>query len=268
VAATAGYRGSLALRDAVIGPPFEATALALTCWDDSFALHGIQVLPTPLPPGPLGIRDVEITTDVGSHHRGPGLGGHGHPRLLWHATFEPALPPAVATLTFTGTAVADGAANTSPIRLPHWPPTRHAAPAQETTRHTRASPPVDRAGAALPDRVVALSADLGIIARIRRALTVMYCWPAWFLVTIEAPDLPMPVMPRPRHDQAWEIEDDRGNRYLGMNTGGWNGPDNGAHIAFTPGLDPRARQLRLAFPDPFGQAGSLTAAVAVPSHAA
>ena len=76
------------------------------------------------------------------------------------------------------------------------------------------------------------------------------------------------LTPEELHEQAWEIEDDRGNRYLGMNTGGWNGPDNGTHIAFAPGLDPRARQLRLAFPDPFGHAGSLTAAVAVPSHAA
>lgn len=267
--ATAGYRGSLALRDAVIGPPFAATALALTCWDDSFALHGIQAVPMPLPPGPLGMRDVEITTDVGSHHRAPGLGGHGHPRFLWHAAFEPALPPGVATLTLTGKVVADSAATiTSPIRLPQWPPTRHAAPARETTGLTRASPPVDRAGAILPDWVVAPSADLGIIAHIRRALTVMYCWPTWFLLTIEAPVFQMPVTPQPRHERAWEIEDDRGNRCLGMNTGGWSGPDNGAHIAFTPGLDPRARQLRLAFPDPFGHAGSLTAAVTMPSHAA
>jgi hypothetical protein len=115
--------------------------------------------------------------------------------------------------------------------------------------------------------VVALSADLGVIAQVRRALTVLYCWPAWFLLTIEAPVFPVPVTQRPGHAQAWEMEDDRGNRYLGMNTGGWSGPDNGAHIAFTPGLDPRARQLRLAFPDPFGGAGSLTAVVSVPSDA-
>jgi hypothetical protein len=268
VAASAGYRGSLVLRDAVIGPPISAKALGLTCWDDSFALHGIQPLPTPLPPGPLGMRDVEMTTDVDSKHHSPGLGGHGHPRFLWHAAFEPALPPGVSALTLSARAVPDRAAVTALIRLPYWPPTRHEAVARETTGPTRGRPPVDRAGAALPDRVVALSADLGVIAQVRRALTVLYCWPAWFLLTIEAPGGPMRATQGSIFERAWEMEDDRGNRYLGMDTGGWRGPDHGAHIAFAPGLDPLARELRLSFPDPFGQAGPLTAVVSVPNDGA
>jgi len=47
MAASAGYRGTIALPDAVIPAPISATALAIMCWDDSLAMHGIQSLPTP-----------------------------------------------------------------------------------------------------------------------------------------------------------------------------------------------------------------------------
>lgn len=268
VAASAGYRGTLVLRDAVLGARGDLTALALTCWDDSFALHGIQPLPTPLPPGPHGMRDVEITTDVGSRHYSLGLGGHGHPRFLWHAAFEPALPPGVSALTLSATAMPDGAAVIALIPLPYCPPARREAVARETTGPTQRKTTVDRAGSALPDQVVALSTDLGVVAQVRRALTVMYRWPAWFLLTVETPGAPMRKPQRSAFEQAWEMEDDRGNRYLGMSTGGWSGPDSGAHIAFAPGLDPLARELRLSFPDPFGQVRSLTAVVSVPHDGA
>jgi hypothetical protein len=268
VAASAAYRGSLVLRDAVLGARSDLRALALTCWDDSFALHGIQPLPTPLPPGPLGMRDVEITTDIGSKHYSPGLGGHGHPRFLWHAAFEPAFPPGVSALTLSATAMPDGAAVTALIPLPHWPPTRREAVARETTGPTQGRTTVDRVGSPLPDQVIALNTDLGVVAQVRRALTVMYRWPAWFLLTVEARGFPMQETKRSASEQAWEMDDDRGNRYLGMDTGGWSGPDSGAHIAFAPGLDPLARELRLSFPDPFGQVGSLTAVVSVPHDGA
>jgi hypothetical protein len=62
------------------------------------------------------------------------------------------------------------------------------------------------------------------------------------------------------------MEDDRGNGYAGMDTGCWYGPDYSAHIAFAPGLDPQARELRLSFSDPLG-AGHLTAVLAVPEDA-
>lgn len=240
-------------------------ALAVTCWDDSFALHGVQPLPTPPPPGPHpGVRDVEITTDAGTKHRGEGAGGHGHPRFLWHTRFEPALPPGITTLTLSATAFMDAAAITALIRLPHWPPSRHEAVARVATRPTRGRPRLDQVGSALPDRVVALSADLGVIADVRRALTVLYCWPTWFLLTIEAPTDALPVTQRAVFEHAWEMEDDRGNTYVGMDTGGWSGRDSGAHVAFAPGLDSQARELRLSFPDPFGRAGQLTAVVAMP----
>jgi hypothetical protein len=265
VAGSAGYRGSVALRDAVIELPITARALALTCWADSFALHGIQPLPTSPPPGPLGINDVEITTDTGTKHHSHGLGGHGYPRFLWQAAFEPALPPGVSVLTLSARARADSAVVTALIRLPRWPPTRREAVTRETTGRAQGRPSVDGVGSPLPDRVVALSADLGVIAQVRRALTVLYCWPAWFLLTIEAPGGPTRATQRSDLERAWAMEDDRGNRYLGMDSGGWSGPDNGAHIAFAPGLDPLARELRLSFPDPFGEAGWLTAVVTVPN---
>jgi hypothetical protein len=210
------------------------------------------------------MRDVEITTDIGSTHHSPGLGGHGHPRFLWQAAFEPALVPGVRALTLSARAIADGAAVTALIRLPPWPPVRHDAVARETVGPTPGRPTVDAAGSALPDRVVTLSADLGVIAQVRRALTVLYCWPTWFLLTIEAPGGPLQATQRWSVEAGWEGEDDRGNRYLGMTIGGWSGPDHGAHIALAPGLDPLARELRLFFPDPFGWAGPLTAVVSVP----
>ena len=122
MAASAGYRGTIALHDAVIPAPISATALAITCWDDSFAMHGIQSLPTPPPPHPLGIGEIEITTDTGSTHHGSGGGGHGHPRFLWDTRFRPALPTGVTTLALSAKAMTDGATVTALIRLPHGPP--------------------------------------------------------------------------------------------------------------------------------------------------
>jgi hypothetical protein len=84
------------------------------------------------------------------------------------------------------------------------------------------------------------------------------------VLTIEAPGGPLPVRERAAFDYAWVLDDDRGNRYTGMDTGGWSGPNNGAHVAFAPRLDPQARELRLSFFDPFGRAGHLTALVPVP----
>ena len=264
MAASAGYRGTIALHDAVIPAPISATALAITCWDDSFAMHGIQSLPTPPPPHPLGIGEVEITTDTGSTHHGSGAGGHGHPRFLWRTRFRPALPTGVTTLALSAKAMTDGATVTALIRLPHGPPTPHEAACRVTTFPSRARPSIDRGGSDLPDRVVALGVDLGVIADVRRVLTVLYCWPAWFLLTIEAAGGPFPVRPPSPFEQAWEMADDRGTTYLGGYTGGWSGRDNGAHIAFAPGLDPQARELRLTFPDPFGRVSQLTAVAVVP----
>jgi hypothetical protein len=151
------------------------------------------------------------------------------------------------------------------IRVPQWPPVRHEAVAREAPTPVSSRPRVDRVGSALPDRVVALGADLGLIADARRALSFLYCWPSWFLLTIEATatDSPLPSAPRANLERAWEMEDDWGNVYAGMETGAWSGQDNGAHVAFAPGLDRRARELRLSFPDPFGR-GQLNAVVAVP----
>lgn len=203
------------------GTPIAGPVLALTCWDDTFALHELQPLPIRPPRGPLsGMRDVELVTDVGSKHHSPGSGGHGHPRFLWHMTFEPALPARVRTLTLSAMVAPGAATVTVLIRLPRWPPSRCEAVARTATGPMRPRPHLERAGSALPDRVVALSADLGVAADVRRALTMLYCWPSWFLLTVEAPGGPLPVTQRTAVDHAWEMEDDRGNTYAGMDTGG------------------------------------------------
>jgi hypothetical protein len=110
---------------------------------------------------------------------------------------------------------------------------------------------------------VALGADLGVIAGIRRALTSVYCWPSWFVMTIEAAGDQFSRTPRAVLDQSWEIEDDRNNHYEGRCIGTWSGQHDGAHIAFGPGLDPVASEVRVSFTDPFGRAGRLTTTVAV-----
>lgn len=265
VAANAEYRGTVALRQVIMAPPADVTALALTCWEDSFSLHGVQPLPTPLPSGPLPpLGKLVAITDTGSRHQSGGSGGHGHPRFMWHTRFESGLSPATSSLTLSG-ATGTEAIQTL-IQLPQWPPARFDAPT-----HTMAAAALpatlrlDRAGRTLPDRVVPLSADLGVIAGIRRALTSLYCWPSWFLMTVEAAGAPLPVTPGVVHKRSWEMEDDQGNRYLGHWIGGWSGQDNGAHIGFAPGLDPEARQVRVSFTDPFGRAGQLNTTVAVPN---
>lgn len=268
VAVAVGYRGSIAVRDALVGAPAGARTLGLSCWDDSFGVHGIVPLPTPPSPGPvMATQGARITTDAGSEHRSMGIGGHGHPRFLWNARFEPALPAGISELVLS--AATEAAPVTATIRLPRWPPVRHEAGARAASAPTGARPPVDRGGPPLPDRVVALGADLGVVADGRRALTLLYCWRSWFLLTVEATpgDDPPAAGRRELVDRAWEMEDDRGNVYAGMDTGGWGGPDVGAHIAFAPGLDPQARELRLSFPDPLGRAGHLTAVVGVPEDA-
>jgi len=209
------------------------------------------------------MREVEITTDIGSTHHGSGGGGHGHPRFLWHTLFRPALPTGARTLTLAARTMSERAAVAALIPVPHGP-TRQEATCRETTFAPRARPSIDRAGSAVPDRVVALGADLGVVADVRRVLTVLYCWPAWFLLTIEAPGGPFRSGSRRRFEQAWELADDRANTYAGVYTGGWSGRENGAHIAFAPGLDPQARELRLSFPDPFGRVSQLTAVAIVP----
>lgn len=207
--------------------------------------------------------NLEVTTNTGNKHEGRGASGHGYPHFLWHATFEPALAPDISSVTLSGTT--DTAAINALIQLPHWPPARYDAPTRAvTTAPALATLRLDRAGRPLPDRVVALSADLGLIAGVRRALTSLYCWPSWFLMTLEAAGDQLSVMPRAVHKESWDIEDDRGNHYAGGWIGGWSGQDNGAHIAFTPQLDPQARELRVSFTDPFGRAGRLTTVVAVP----
>lgn len=260
------YRGTIALRHALTGPGAEATALALTCWSDSFALHGIEPLPTPPPPWPVVSRaGLEATTDAGSVHHGGGSGGHGVPRFLWHLTFTPALPPDVRTLTLSGRIETGGI--TTRLELPHWPPTRYDALAEATTSPpSRAPRRPAQTGESLPDRVVALSADLGSVAGARCALTSLSCWPSWFMLTVEAVGAALRMHPRESQAHSWEMEDDRGNEYLGAWTGGWSGADSGSHIAFGPGLDPDARQLRLSFTNPFGQAGGLTTVVTVPDR--
>jgi hypothetical protein len=259
------YRGTVALRHAVIAPPVDVIALALTCWGDSFIVHGIQPLPTSPPSGPLPpMNRLEATTDTGSVHQSGGGGGHGHPRFLWHVTFEPALPTDIGALTVSSTT--DTGAITTRLQLPHWPPPRHDAlteAAPSTQIHAPRRP--DQTGEPLPDRVIPLSADLGVTAGVRRALTSLYCWPSWFLMTVEAGGDPLPIKPEAVQAHSWEMEDDRGNEYLGAWTGGWSGRDNGAHIAFAPGLDPEAGQLRLSFTDPFGRAGRLTTRVTIPN---
>jgi hypothetical protein len=263
--ASVEYRGTIAFRQVVIGPPVDVTALALTCWGDSFAIHGIQALPTPpagrLPP----LSSLVATTDTGSLHQGGGGGGHGHPRFLWHVTFEPALPSDIGALTLS-----DGTAETAVttrLELAQWPPPRYDATTETSpAAPARAPRRPDEAGEPLPDRVIPLSADLGVVAGVRRALTSLYCWPSWFLMTVEAVGEARQIKPAVIHAQSWEMEDDRGNEYVGAWSGGWSGRDNGVHVAFGPGLDPNARQLRLAFTDPFSQTGRLAAQVTVPSE--
>lgn len=202
---------------------------------------------------------LEATTDVGSVHRGAGAGG-----LLWHVTFEPALPAEIGAVTLSGPT---DTAVPAPVRLPHWPPARYdafaqtvkTAPRPGTPRHHEADRP-------LPDRVIALSADLGVTAGVHRAITSLYCWSSWFLMTIEATGDHLSVEPQVVSTHSWEMEDDRRNQYVGAWTGGWSGRDYGAHIAFTPGLDTQARSLQLFFTDPFGRTGDLTTIVEVPSR--
>jgi hypothetical protein len=260
------FRGTIAIRHEVIGPPANVTALALTSWSDSFIVHGIQALPTPPPSGRVPpMNRLDATTDTGSVHQNGGGGGHGHPRFLWHLTFTPTLASRVGELNLSGT-TANGAIATR-LQLPHWPPVRHHAPTEEaTSAPRRATRRPDQSGQPLPDRVVPISADLGVIAGVRRALTSLYCWSTWFLMTVEAAGDPLPIKPGAIHEHSWEMEDDRGNEYLGARIGGWSGSDNGVHVAFAPGLDPEARQLRLSFTDPFGRATRLTTLVTMPTR--
>jgi hypothetical protein len=98
------FRGTIAVRHEVIGPPANVTALALTSWSDSFIVHGIQALPTPPPSGRLPpMNRLEATTDTGSVHHSGGGGGHGYPRFLWHPTFTPTLGSNVGALNLSGT---------------------------------------------------------------------------------------------------------------------------------------------------------------------
>jgi hypothetical protein len=260
----AEYVGTIALRD-VPGPPSSPiAALALTAWSDSFVLHGIEALPTPPPTGPIPPwRLGDATSDTEDRHRSRGGGGHGHPRFFWETTFDGALSAAARSLTLsiaTGDETIDAV-----VPLPNWPPGRTDAPARVTTDTTSDAPTlVDRGGTTLPDRVIAISADLGVLGGIRRAMTSLYCWPSWFMVTLEARgSIPASCGPMTQLT-AWSVEDDRGNRYAGRWTGGWSGRHGGAHGTFTPQLDPMAQRLHVEFDDPFGDAGKLCADVALP----
>jgi hypothetical protein len=90
-------------------------------------------------------------------------------------------------LALSAKAMTDGATVTALIRLPHGPPTPHEAACRVTTFPSRARPSIDRGGSDLPDRVVALGADLGVIADVRRVLTVSYCWPSSFFLSFPDP---------------------------------------------------------------------------------
>jgi hypothetical protein len=254
------------LRRALVGPPDGVTVLAVTAWDHGFALHGVQQLPTPKARELFtDLRLGDAVTDLGTRHEGGGGGGHGHPRFLWHAPFTPALPAEARSLTVSG--IADGTAFTTVIGLPGWPPATHAALTQAVTTNGAApgSDRPDEAGTPLPDRVVALSTDLGIVGDVRRVLTTLYCWPGWFLLAIEASGAVVPQQPPDLVPAVWEMHDDQGNRYRGRWRGGWGGADTGAHVAFAPGLDPHARELRLSFPDPFTPSAHLTTLLPLPS---
>jgi hypothetical protein len=111
---------------------------------------------------------------------------------------------------------------------------------------------------------VALNADLGIVADVHRVLRTLYCRPSWLLLTIEATGAIVPREPPALIPAPWEMHDDQRNHYVGRWSGGWGGADTGAHIAFGPGLDPRAHQLHLTFADPFTPSLQLTSVIAVP----
>jgi hypothetical protein len=259
------YRGTVALRHDLLGPPDNVTVLALTGWDDSFVVQGIQPLPTPPPSGPLPpIRRLDAVTDTGTRHEGHGSGGHGHPRFLWHATFVPELPLGTRSLTLSGSR--ESAAFTSAVEFPAWPPETHDVPSQLVTadRPDSAHPYPDRPGEPLPDRVMALNVDLGVVADVRRVLTTLYCWPGWFLLTVEATGAVVERLPPGSTTAPWELRDDRGTHYVGRWIGGWGNGDSGAHVAFNPGLDPNARRLQLSFTDPFTDSGQFTTTIPVP----
>jgi hypothetical protein len=63
----------------------------------------------------------------------------------------------------------------------------------------------------------------------------------------------------------WTVEDDRGRRYLGTARSTGSGFPWIATAILSPGLDPGARRLRLAFPYPFSD-GRVTAEVDLPGR--
>lgn len=262
---TSVYRGTVGLSASVLDPPDEVTALAITCWDDRFSLHGVYPRSTPMAEGWPGPRtNIAISTDVGTVHTSDSRGGHGHPRTLWHISFTPTLPAETRALTLS--AVTDDAEVSTTIPLPRWPAAVIDASASPAPPDDGSIHVLHDDGPAAPSHVVPLCADMGVDGDIRRVATHLYCWPSWFMLTVEAAGDHIPMTRESPFNRPWYLEDDRGRRYHGAMRGGWSGADTGVHVVCAPGLDPLARELRLTFTDPFGRSGRLSAVVPLAGH--
>jgi hypothetical protein len=105
--------------------------------------------------------------------------------------------------------------------------------------------------AALPERVVAVAADLGDLFGSRIVAPSLVVWPTWFdmAVTGGATGPWAQVLGSPRRGLRWTASDDRGGHYVGTITGSHSGLGLCTHhLSFAPTLDPDATALTVLFP--------------------
>lgn len=123
------------------------------------------------------------------------------------------------------------------------------------------------ATSATPDRVLAVSADLGRPFGSHLLVSSVEVWPTWFDLRLSG-DHNGPwrnhVFSGSR-GMLWSAEDDRGGRYVGAKKGGSSDPNLcNVDLMFTPTLDPEARALTLVFPASFGDGTVLRTTIDLP----
>jgi hypothetical protein len=104
---------------------------------------------------------------------------------------------------------------------------------------------------AVPERVLALAAELGELAGSRIVVPSLVVWPTWFDVTVTG-DASGPwaeVLGSPHRAARWIATDDQAHDYVGTIAGSHSGLGLCTHeLSFTPTLDPNATRLTLVFP--------------------
>jgi hypothetical protein len=106
----------------------------------------------------------------------------------------------------------------------------------------------------VPERVIALGAEIGDLFGSRIVMPSLVVWPTWFDLTVtgESSGPWAQVLGSPHRAARWTATDDRGHDYVGTISGSHSGLGLCTHnLTFAPALDPDATSLIVAFPASF-----------------